>query len=111
MLDHWTPDRYFDPSNFVVQPLGFFGTVGRNTLIRPGQFDVNFSFTKDNRLREGKNIEFRAEFFNFLNHPNFGAPSNTVFRDAVGNLDPNVGRITTTSTKMRQIQFGLKFIF
>ncbi len=111
VLDHWTPDRYFDPSNFVVQPLGFFGTVGRNTLIRPGQFDVNFSFTKDNRLREGKNIEFRAEFFNFLNHPNFGAPSNTVFRDAVGNLDPNVGRITTTSTKMRQIQFGLKFIF
>jgi hypothetical protein len=111
VLDHWTPDRYFDPSNFVVQPLGFFGTVGRNTMIRPGQFNLNLSLTKDNRVGEGKNLEFRAEFFNFLNHPNFGAPNNTVFRDAAGNLDPNVGRITTTSTKMRQIQFGLKFIF
>jgi len=111
VLDHWTPERYFDPSNFLVQPLGFFGNLGRNTLTRPGQFNLNASLTKDNRLGEGKNLEFRAEFFNFLNHPNFGAPSNTVFRDAAGNLDPNVGRITTTSTKMRQIQFGLKFLF
>jgi len=111
VLDHWTPERYFDPSNFVVQPVGFFGNVGRNTMLRPGQFNLNLSLTKDNRLAEGKNLEFRAEFFNFLNHPNFGAPGNTVFRDAAGNLDPNAGRITTTSTKMRQIQFGLKFIF
>jgi Carboxypeptidase regulatory-like domain/TonB-dependent Receptor Plug Domain/TonB dependent receptor len=111
VIRHWTPERYFDPSNFVVQPLGFFGNVGRNTLIRPGQFLMNLSFTKDNRLAEGKNLEFRAELFNFLNHPNFGAPNNTVFRDAAGNLDPNVGRITTTSTKMRQIQLGLKLTF
>jgi hypothetical protein len=111
VLDHWTPERYFDSSNFLVQPLGFFGNLGRNTMTRPGQFNLNLSLTKDNRLAEGKNLEFRAEFFNFLNHPNFGAPGNTVFRDAAGNLDPNVGRITTTSTKMRQIQFGLKFLF
>src|SRR2546426_862885 len=91
VIPHWTPERYFDPSNFVVQPLGYFGTVGRNTLIRPGQFNVNLSFTKDNRLQEGKNLEFRAEFFNFLNHPNFGAPGNTVFRDAAGKLDSNAG--------------------
>ncbi len=73
--------------------------------------NLNVSFAKDNRLGEGKNLEFRAELFNFLNHPNFGAPSNIVFSDAAGNLDPNVGRITTTSTKMRQVQFGLKFVF
>ena len=111
VLAHWTPERYFDPSNFVVQPLGFFGNLGRNTLIRPGQLNLNLSFTKDNRLGERKNLEFRAELFNFLNHPNFGAPGNIVFSDAAGNLDPNVGRITTTSTKMRQVQFGLKFVF
>jgi len=111
VIDHWTPDRYFDPSNFVLQPAGFFGNVGRNTLIRPGQLNLNASLTKNNQIGEGKNLEFRAELYNFLNHPNFGAPSNTIFRDATGNLDPNVGRITTTSTTMRQIQFGLKFIF
>ena len=111
VLAHWTPDRYFDPSNFAVQPLGYFGTVGRNTLIRPGQLSLNLSLIKNNRVGEGKNLEFRTEFFNFPNHPNFGAPSNMVFVDATGTLDPNVGRITTTSTKMRQIQFGLKLVF
>ena len=111
VLDHWTPERYFDPSNFVVQPAGYFGNVGRNTLIRPGQLNLNLSFTKENQLGEGKNLEFRAELFNFLNHPNFGAPGNNVFADAAGTLDPGVGRITTTSTTMRQIQLGLKLIF
>ncbi len=111
VLDHWTPERYFDPSNFVVQPLGYFGNVGRNTLIRPGQVNLNLSFIKDNQLGEGKNLEFRAELFNFLNHPNFGAPGNNVFSNAAGTLDPGVGRITTTSTTMRQIQLGLKLIF
>ena len=111
VLDHWTPERYFDPSNFVLQPTGYFGNVGRNTLMRPGQVNVNLSFTKENRLAEGKNLEFRAELFNFPNHPNFGAPANSVFRDADGNLDPNVGRITSTATPMRQIQFGLKLVF
>ena len=109
--DNWKPEGYFDPAQFVVPDLGFFGNLGRNTLIRPGQVNWNFSLSKDNRLGEGKNLEFRAEFFNFLNHPNFGAPANTVFRNAAGALDPNVGRITTTSTAMRQIQFGLKFTF
>jgi len=111
VLDHWTPEHYFDTSNFVVQPLGFFGNLGRNTMIRPGQLNLNLSFTKNNRVGEGKNLEFRAELFNFLNHPNFGTPNNNVFTDAAGTLDPNAGRITTTSTKMRQIQLGLKLIF
>ena len=95
----------------MVTPLGFFGNLSRNTLTRPGQFNWNFSITKDNRVGEGRNLEFRAEFFNFLNHPNFGGPGNNVFRNAAGDLDPNVGRITATSTPMRQIQFGLKFTF
>ena len=80
-------------------------------MIRPGQVNLNLSFIKDNQLGEGKNLEFRAEFFNFLNHPNFGAPGNNVFSNAAGTLDPGVGRITTTSTTMRQIQLGLKLIF
>ena len=111
VLENWTPERYFDPSNFVVPQLGFFGNVGRNTLIRPGGNTWNFSFSKDNRFTENINLEFRAEFFNILNHPNFGTPGGNVFRTAAGGLDPNVGRITSTSTSMRRIQFGLKLTF
>lgn len=111
VLDNWTPEKYFDPSQFVLQSPGFYGNVGRDTLIRPGIFTWNFSVFRDIQVSEGKTLEFRSEFFNVLNHPNFGLPSATIFRDAAGNLDPNVGRITTTATAMRQIQFGLKFIF
>ena len=77
----------------------------------PGQLNLNIAMTKINRVAEGKDIEFRAELFNFLNQLNFGTPNNNVFHDAAGTLDPNVGRITTTSTSMRQVQLGLKFIF
>jgi len=111
VLKNWTPNQYFNPSNFAVQPVGFFGNVGKNTLIRPGIFNVNISLSKETRLGETRRLDFRAELFNLLNHPNFGAPSGNVFRDALGNFDPNAGRITTTDTSMRQVQFGLKLIF
>ena len=112
ILENWDPnDRYFDTSQFSVAPLGYFSNLGRNTMIRPGQFVMNFSIYKDNRIGENKNLQFRAEFFNFLNHPNFGVPAANVFRDAGGALNANVGRITTTSTDMRRIQLGLKFTF
>lgn len=110
-LPNATPDRYWDPSQFVVQPVGYFGNVGRNTLRRPGINNMSFSLTKDNRFSEGKNLEFRAEFFNIANHPNFGGPNGSVFTNAAGTIGANFGRITTTSTKMRQIQFGLKLTF
>lgn len=111
VLSNWTPGSYFDPSQFTVPALGFFGNLGRNTLIAPGQANLNFSLAKQNRIGETRNLEFRAEFFNLFNHPSFGPPAGNVFSDAAGHLDPNAGRITATSTTMRQIQFGLKFIF
>jgi hypothetical protein len=111
VLENWTPERYFDFTQFVNQDPGLFGNVGRNTLIRPGVTSFNLSFAKDNPIGEGRNIEFRAEMFNFTNHPNFGAPNASIFRNAAGDYNPNVGRITTTSTAMRQIQFGIKATF
>lgn len=52
----------------------------------------------------------RFEFFNFPNHPVFGNPGAAWGRNAV-TLDPNFGRIRSTAGSMRQIQFGLKYIF
>jgi hypothetical protein len=54
-------------------------------------------------------VEFRAEFFNALNHVNFGPPNPTVF--ASGGFNASAGTITTLATNPRQIQFGLKLIF
>ena len=115
--EEWDPNAptidsaYFDPRQFAVSPLGFMSNLGRNTLIRPSQFNINLSLSKDNLIGENGNLQFRAEFSNFLNHPNFGAPSGGVFQTAAGAFSPTVGRINTTSTDMRKIQFGLKYSF
>ncbi len=110
VLDNWTPDKYFDASQFVLQPLGYFGNVGNGTLTGPGQWTLNLSLRKDTEIAEGKSLSFRAEFFNALNHPNFSPPGTSVF-DTGGTLANNVGRITGLNTSMRTIQFGLRLSF
>ncbi len=103
-------DRYFDPSQFEAVEPGYFGNVGRNTLDGPGLSKMNFSVFKGFAVSEGKNLQFRAEFFNLANRANFAAPSGGVFNTR-GGTNENLGRITSTVTTSRQIQFALKFEF
>src|SRR5262249_4975239 len=70
-----TPSHWFDRCAFSPQPLGTFGNLGRNTLIGPGVKNVDFSVNKHFRITEERELQFRAEFFNILNHPNFEAPN------------------------------------
>jgi hypothetical protein len=107
-----TVTHWFDPCAFVPQPLGTFGNLGRNTLIGPGLSTVDFLVNKHFRITEQKEFQFRAEFFNMLNHPNFATPNvnNRRIFDANGNLVAS-GAISRTTTTSRQIQFGFKFIF
>jgi outer membrane receptor protein involved in Fe transport len=95
--------------------LNLFGNAGRNTVVGPGLVNVDFSAFKNNyitRISETFNIQFRAEFFNLLNHPNFQAPvkHNAIFNQD-GSLASSAGEINSTSTFSRQIQFGLKIIW
>ena len=111
VLKNWTRELYYDPLQFSLPTLGYFGNVGRNTLIQPGQVTMNLSVSKVNRLGEGKNLAFRAEFFNLFNHVNYGGANLSVFRNAAGALNGSVGRITDTATPMRRIQLGFKLTF
>jgi hypothetical protein len=73
----------------------------------PGQINTDFSLGKRTRvggLREDAELAIRVEFYNALNHPQFGNPG-TQFRTA------NFGVITTSSVAPRLIQFGLKYLF
>ncbi len=55
--------------------------------------------------------DLRAEVFNALNRPNFGLPNTTLFDVTTGQISPTAGRITDTSTRARELQFGLKLSF
>ena len=105
------PDRYFDPSSFTLPPPGFFGNVGRNTIIQPGLFTWDFSVFKRFPITEKQNLEFRAELFNLLNHPNFAGSNTIIFTSPSGAVNPAAGAINATATASRQVQLGLKFVF
>lgn len=104
------PDRYFDPSAFTLPEAGFYGNLGRNTLIGPGLFNLDLSLARRFRLRERLALEFRAEAFNSLNHPNFAIPSQRTVFSSSGPVG-SAGRITSTLTSSRQIQLGWRIVF
>jgi hypothetical protein len=105
------PNQYFDPNAFV-QPLpGTYGNAGRNILQGPGLAETDVSLAKKFSFSERLNLQFRAEFFNLLNHTNFNAPNPVVYAAATGGPSPTAGVITATSTTSRQIQLGLKLLW
>jgi Carboxypeptidase regulatory-like domain/TonB-dependent Receptor Plug Domain len=96
-------------------PANLRGNLGRNTLIGPGVSKFDASIFKNNHTRlfsENTNVQFRSEFFNLFNRPNFAFPTDnlTVF-DQTGNPIPSAGLVTSTQTSARQIQFALKVIW
>lgn len=108
------PSQWFNPNAFlaptnVAANLGFYGNVGRNTLIGPGLATWDFSVLKDTRIRERLSLQFRAEIFNLLNRANFNTPNGVAFTPS--GVSPTAGAITCTSTTSRQVQFGLKLLW
>jgi hypothetical protein len=104
-----SPNGYFNPNAFVAPPTGTYGNLGRDAFIGPSLATWDFSLLKDTRLRERLNLQFRAEFFNLLNHANFNTP-NLITLTPTG-ISPSAGVITSTSTTSREIQFGLKLLW
>ena len=104
------PARDFDPTSFSLPDAGFFGNLGRNTLIGPGLAMVDVSLNKRFRLSERLTLQFRTEMFNSLNHPNFAIPSQRTVFSSSGPVG-SAGRITSTLTSSRQLQAGLKLVF
>lgn len=106
-----TPNLYFNPAAFVTPVNGTYGNVGRDTLIGPGIVSLDISALKTTNITERVRLQFRAEFFNALNHTNFSTPNPVVFTSASAAPSPTAGVITATATTSRQIQFGLKLLF
>jgi Carboxypeptidase regulatory-like domain len=104
-------NKWFDPTAFELPPPGFYGNLGRDTVIGPGMETFDMSLVRHFRFgREGMGLDFRFEVFNLLNHANFGNPRTSIF-NSKGSVLASAGLITTTITSSRQIQLGLKFKF
>ncbi len=69
----------------------------------PGYADWDFSAFKNIRVAEGKEFQFRAELFNFLNHPNFHLPDSDIGSQTFNQI--------LEAQAPRLIQFALKFMF
>jgi hypothetical protein len=103
------PNQWFNPAAFMIPTSGTWGNLGRGVYTGPDLAALDLSALKRITITERTNLQFRAEFFNILNHANFASPNSIVFSG--GNVSPSAGLITSTVTTSRQIQFGLKLMF
>ena len=113
--------QFFNPSAFTAPVYGTVGNLGRDTRVGPGYADWDLSLRKSTQLTERTRLQFRAEFFNVLNHTNLETPNEVVYssgptqgtaanQTAPAVLSPTAGVITAAATS-RQIQLGLKLLF
>jgi Carboxypeptidase regulatory-like domain len=114
--------KFFDPAAFSAPAFGTVGNAGRDSLFGPGYADWDLSLLKSTHLTEFASLQFRAEFFNVLNHTNLQLPNEVVFasgptqgtaanQTAAAVASPTAGVITSTADSSRQIQLGVKLIF
>ena len=97
------PPFWFNPTAFAVQPAGTFGNLGRNSVYGPGQINYDMALSRRFAVKERWKLEFRADFFNILNHANWNSPGTS-------NAASTFGEITSFGTP-RQIQMALKLYF
>ena len=113
------PTHYIRTECFIAPVPGTrLGNGGRNRYEGPGIRNFDVSLIKNNRFGERFSLQFRAEFFNVLNHANFAVPDRTSAQLFSFNASNNsfarvqtAGSLNSTSTTSRQIQFALKLAF
>jgi hypothetical protein len=102
--------QFLNANAFAVPATGTFGDLGRNTFYGPSFKQLDVSFLKKTKLTESKGLEFRAEMFNIVNHPNFDEPFNYFPSPTFGQLYQTLGRTLGEGTA-RQIQLALRFTY
>ena len=99
--------EFFNTACFQPFPAGtgVFGNESRNIMTGPGLFQIDLGAYKTIPIRETVRLQFRAEVFNVLNHPNFEEPDNDIRSLTFGHI------LNTLTSNYRQLQFALKFSF
>jgi hypothetical protein len=116
-----TSGFYLNPAAFAAPAVGTFGTCAPYQFYGPGIQDWDLSIFKEFKFNERFKLQFRTEFFNAFNHPNFGnpngdigspgAPTNPGFGKVSNTLNPILGTDSGGPGDPREIQFALKLYF
>jgi Carboxypeptidase regulatory-like domain len=96
-----TIKQFYNTSCFVAPPLYTFGDTGRNVIIGPGYEDWDVGVMKEFHPIERFALQFRAESFNALNHPNFSLPNGSIGSSSAGTITSTVG-------SQREFQLALR---
>jgi len=99
-----------NPGLFSFPAFGGPGNLGRNHFVGPGYKNFDMVIAKNTKLSERFTVEFRSEYYNIFNHPNFQPPDNFISDVSFGQSTAEVGRNDGT-TGARQLQFGMKLHF
>jgi len=112
-MSNWTPSLFFNPTCFQPAALGELGNSDRTPLFGPPLVNTDFSAIKDIPLsfREGASLQFRAEFFNLWNHPQFATPNSDLAAYSPNPSANLFGVINQSVNNPRLIQFALKLRF
>jgi hypothetical protein len=95
--------RHLNPAAFATPAPGQMGTLGKGAVRGKAITNIDFSIAKNWRVKERYGIQFRTEFFNLLNHPNFVGFDTDLRNASFGTLNSAQGA--------REIQLGIKFTF
>ncbi len=79
---------WFNPQCFVEMPYGTIGSSGRDSINNPNFFNWDFSVMKTTKITERVSAQFRAEFFDILNHPNFSLGQQQYLLSTTSTLTP-----------------------
>jgi hypothetical protein len=100
---HRGVSSYFNAAAFTPAAAGTYGTTSRGMLFGPSLVNMDFSLFKEFPVHEAGKFQFRSEFFNLFNHPNFGNPDSGIGDGTFGQL--------TSAKPGRIAQFALKYLF
>ena len=96
--------QWINPSCFTAAPVGQLGNAARVPIVGPDFVNTDFSVIKQFALPREMGLNFRAEFFNLFNHPQYGMPINDISQ-------AGFGAVNSTVNNPRLVQLALKLAF
>ncbi len=94
---------WYNVDAYALPAAGFFGNSGRNTIITPGDWNLDFGLFKNFEVTERVKVQYRLEMFNAMNHANLTNPQGTITSGSAGEIQ--------TLTGPRIMQMGLRVTF